>query len=107
MAKIQRQVVSSYKSKWNGDQITVSVIGSAHVVEIINNESHVDTSDDEEKAPRIQSKKIDKATRVARIKTLLSEDKTRGEIKSIMYKEDMYKNNPNPASAFAGDWNGI
>ena len=106
MKPLEHQLVTSFKAE-DGDTVNILNVNGIRVVETINKEKHQDVLQDIDLKPRVIVHKIDKATRVKRIEALLSEHKTRTEIKDIMYSESMYKNNPNPASAFAGDWSSI
>lgn len=89
----------------DGDRLTVYKVGSSTVCEIDCNMSGKVIVDDTPRAQEV--KRPGKAERVERIKELLKESKTRTEIKDQMYSESYYVGNPNPASAFAGDWNSI
>jgi hypothetical protein len=101
-----KKLVSQYKST-DGDVITISEIGSSRVVEIETNlhKTAQQLAEEPKFVPTVSRKT--KEQRIARIKELIALKKTRTEIKDIMYKEDYYLHNPNPASAFAGDWNAI
>ena len=101
--EVSRDIISSYISKWDGDKVTVSKIGSSTVVEIEINEDRKKIVDDDSPPP-VKEKKIKKDERIAMIKEMLKAKKSREEIKKAMYDKLIYKGNPNPASAFAGDW---
>lgn len=105
---MKRILLNRYTTKPEGDIVTRSNIDGRIVVEIDENTSKNVSRDSEESSPRIhETKKISKQERVNRIIELKAKDKSRDEIKKTMYAEQYYFNNPNPASAFAGDWNSI
>jgi hypothetical protein len=97
------KLISRYKSKWDGDIITNYKIGSQLVTEVETSEDPNDkVVDDTPTAPK--QNRMKKEQRVEMIKDMLAKKKSREEIKKEMYSQDIYKGNPNPASAFAGDW---
>jgi hypothetical protein len=98
--------LGQYKTK-EGDVVTRSKIGSVTVVEIDENVNATSRESDKETRIHNTAVKPSKQERVVRIKQLISEGKTRTECKDTMYKEQFYFGNPNPPSAFAGDWNSI
>jgi hypothetical protein len=101
-----KTLVSQFKST-DGDVITTYEVDKRHIVEIdVNlNKTAQQLAEEPKFVPTVSRKT--KEQRMARIKELLAIHKNRTEIKDTMYKEDYYLHNPNPASAFAGDWNTI
>lgn len=104
MVTASKQVISNYTSPWDGDKITISRIGSSHVVEIEVSGKLKDRKKADSTPPPSKQLKLKKEERVELIKQMILEKKSREAIKKNLYDKDIYKGNPNPASAFAGDW---
>jgi uncharacterized protein YfaS (alpha-2-macroglobulin family) len=102
---MKRTILNQYTNS-EGDVITRSKINASTVVEIDENVNKKLPEGDDVK-PVKSVVKISKADRVNKIKELLAKKLSRHEIKDQMYAEQYYFNNPNPASAFAGDWNSL
>lgn len=113
-----KKTISSYQSK-DKDVITISKIGNTTVVEIdcyiptkkeLKALKNAPVDDEDELVVPVavtKVKKIGKTERINMIKELLKNpDMTREQIKKTLYARDIYLHNPNPASAFAGDWKG-
>lgn len=107
-----KKQIAIYKST-DGDQITISKVGTSIVVEIDakvpgkKKRGQVEEETEEEFVQVTKVKRLTKEDRIAKIKVFVDQKKTRTEIKDIMYTEGIYQHSPNPASAFAGDWNSI
>lgn len=104
MATTKREILTNYKSKWDGDQITISKVGSSTVVEIEVSGNLKDRKGAENSSTPSQPSKMKKEARVELIRSMVKKKETRDTIKKKLYEQDIYKGNPNPASAFAGDW---
>lgn len=104
MATVSKQLISSYKSPWDGDLITISKVGSSTVVEIEVAGKLKDRKEASSTSSAPVQSKIKKEQRVELIKQMIKAKKSREVIKKDMYDKNIYKGNPNPASAFAGDW---
>lgn len=99
--KQKRTTLHQYESKPSKDLVTISKIGATSVAEIVMSENGEEVDD----GPRIQKvKKMSKDERVGMIKDMLKQELTREQIKQQMYNKGVYAGNPNPPSAFAGDW---
>lgn len=99
------EILGQYKAS-DGDIVTRMKVGSSFVTQVDVN-LKADRSSVEKSEMIVSSNKPTKQERVNRIKVLIGEGRTRTECKDILYKEQVYFGNPNPASAFAGDWNSI
>lgn len=101
---MKREVINSYVSPWDGDKVTIAKCNSSTVVEIEVNEDPKFKKKDIEETVKTKPQRLKKEERIEMIKQMIKQKKSREEIKKALYEKDIYKGNPNPASAFAGDW---
>lgn len=97
------KITHQHTSKWDKSVHTHYTIGSTSVHEIVYSDDPADAEKDSPRAA-VEPNRMKKEARIEIIKSMLKAKKSRDEIKKAMYNQLIYKGNPNPASAFAGDW---